>query len=230
VKRLVVVGLVMATSVACRNWDEALANAEDAGAADGGNTLDAGHDGGADAGPAGDGGEPVTLADTSAFPDAGAVISLFGSTYPATSTTIAWDESFTVGFSEVTDVMISNGHALKRYDLHHYASIGIPARVDATAMNFLHVDLWFVTAPPVIEIQMVQFDSRPSPAVSKFFQTPLGDRSWLSLDLPLANFQPAPNPRTGIGQILLLCEDQSHTITPPTEHHVVFLDNLFLHQ
>jgi hypothetical protein len=227
VKRIVVVGLLVVTSGCFRDWDGALdaavqdpdAGKTDAGANDGGTQV-------------GDAGEPLSGADTSGFPNAGKVISVFGSNYPAVPG-IIWNESFSVINSEISDVNLADGRAVKRFDLHHYTSLGVPAHINASSMNYLHVDLWFVRVPEAFEVRLVEYYTGPDGGVApvnSYWLPPLIERTWLSFEIPLVDFMPPASPRDGIGQMLWLCRTGSRQDTPSSEHYVVYLDNLFFHQ
>jgi hypothetical protein len=223
-KRLMAVG-VMVVLQGCIDFD-GLGARLDGVSGDAGPSMD----GGVDAGSLlGDAGEPLAGADTSMFPNAGQVVSIYGSKYPSVQGTV-WDEFFAANWSAVTDVTLADGRAVKRYDLHHFASMGFPMRVDASSMNFLHVDLWFVTVPPAFEVRAADYLTDGGVSSNGSWLPPLVERTWLSYELPLANFQPPLSPRDGIGQLLWMCELANHQPVPSSEHHVVYLDNLFFHQ
>lgn len=166
---------------------------------------------------------PAVAAPTPTRP-AGDVISLFSNAYtnvPIGTWSADWDQA------DVADVLIA-GNATKKYTNLTFAGIDFGAsRINATAMTYLHVDVWVGDASS-FKIKLVDFgangafaggDDREHELTLSTTTTPaLTANGWSSLDIPLSAFTGLTT-RANLAQIILLAASRT-----------VYLDNLYLYR
>ena len=167
---------------------------------------------------------PATIA---AAPTAAAanVISMFSSSYTNVGVD-SWSTDWSSCCNAITDPFDIGGHAVKKYDLHHFVGIqfvGVNA-INATAMNFFHLDVW---TPNGTEFQVrlvnnvgptqtestVIYNAGTTPAITK--------EGWISLDIPLSSFSTLAG-TNALGQMLLL--------VPGGTNAVFYVDNVYFHK
>jgi hypothetical protein len=167
---------------------------------------------------------PTTSAAAPTLP-ATQVIALFSSSYTNVAVD-TWRTSWSACCNTLTDPFVIGAHAVKKYDLHHFMGVefGVdPANtlVDASAMAFLHLDVW---SPNATELQ-VRLVNHPGPTQTEATVVRTGaalpSGQWVSLELPLSSFT-GLSATNQLGQLLLL--------VPPGTGAVVYVDNLYFHQ
>ncbi len=188
---------------------------------------------GSDGGDGGTGGgdAPTVAAPTPPVRDAADVISLFSDAY--TDVTVdTWRTDWSI--ATLADVDIA-GNATKEYTNLNFVGIETVAeQVDATGMTHFHVDIWTPNAE-TLEIKLVDFgpngafegnlvlddtegsifydgNSRPVPAQGE----------WLSLDIPLADFEAAGLVnRANIAQLIFAAT--------PSDNVTLYVDNVYFY-
>lgn len=147
------------------------------------------------------------------------VISLFTTVYTNRGVD-TWRTGWSANNNELTDPFAVSGRNIKKYSLFNFVGveygIATPANiVDATTMTHFHVDLWSPNPPSNIEIQLVN-DAAGTAAIGKYQTGQLGTGSWISLDIPLANFT-GLTVRNKLQQLLFVASS-------PT---VIYVDNVY---
>ncbi|MCA9782536.1 MAG: hypothetical protein KC518_03075 [Candidatus Cloacimonetes bacterium] len=177
---------------------------------------------------------PATPAPDPAWA-AGDVISLFSDSYtnvPVDSWSANWPDEADVAQIEI------EGNAVKLYTSLVYAGIEFTSQtIDATTMTHFHLDLWTpdaTAAPADFWIKLVDFgangvwgggdDSEHQLHVDASSATPLATGSWVSLDLPLAQFS-GLTARGHLAQLLI-----GSGIEGSPFIDTVFIDNVLLHR
>ena len=158
---------------------------------------------------------PVPQAPTEAAPTptraAGDVISLFSDAY-ADRTVDTWSAPW--DNANVEDVTIA-GNAAKKYSDVVFAGIEFTSQpVGASAMTHIHIDLWTpapIDPPVALGVILVDFgadrafgggdDTQGRVAFTTTSSPPLANGTWISLDIPLADFPGLAN-RTALAQML----------------------------
>jgi len=149
---------------------------------------------------------------------AGDVISLFSNVYtdvPVDTWSADWD------MADVSDLKIS-GDDVKAYTSLVFAGIEFTSHhVDATTMNYLHLDVW-LPAGTQFKVKLVNFGSDGVKEHEITFNggsvPPLVTGAWLGLDIPLADFTGLTS-RADLAQ-LLLSGDAS----------TAYVDNIYFHR
>lgn len=174
---------------------------------------------------------PAPMAPTTAAPSptraASSVISLFSNAYSnnAVDTWSAdWDQA------DVADVKVGSDD-VKRYSNLTFAGIEfISAKVNATALTGLHLDLWTpdaTEAPAEFKLKLVDFgadggfgggdDVEHELSVTRANTTSFTTGTWISLDLPFTSF-PGLTTRGHLAQLII-----SGTL------RTVYLDNVYFY-
>jgi hypothetical protein len=146
---------------------------------------------------AGGGGDAPVVAAPTPTQDAADVISMFSDTY--TDVTIdTWRTGWSVG--DLTEVTI-DGQQVKQYTNLDFVGVeAVANQIDASGMTHFHVDVWTPNATQ-LRIKLVDFgadaafgggDDTEGELVYDGTSTPaLAQGQWISLDIPLADFQAA---------------------------------------
>ncbi len=167
---------------------------------------------------------PPTVAAPTPTRAAADVISLFSNTYTNVPVD-TWSASFDQ--ADVADVQIG-GNTTKRYTNLTFAAVEfISAKVNATAMTHLHVDV-YTYDPAFFRIKLVDFgpnnvfgggdDTEHELAITPASTPPLVANAWNSIDIPLSAFAGLTR-RANLAQIILLASS-------PT----IYLDNVYFYK
>ncbi len=173
------------------------------------------------------GGAPTEPEEAAPVPTraAGDVTSLFSDAYDdATVDTWSadWDQA------DVEDVMVA-GDAVKKYSNLAFAGIEFTsAPIDASDMTHFHIDIWTpdpTAAPAVFKVKLVDFgangsfqggdDSEHEMSLTAESDPPLATGSWVSYDLPLADFTGLAA-RASLAQLII-----------SGDPNTVYVDNLY---
>ena len=152
---------------------------------------------------------PLTAAPTPIKP-ASTVISLFSNAYtdlPGTDWFPNWGQS-----TVVSDVLIA-GNATKKYTTLNYQGVQFANPVNASAMQFLHLDLW---TPNCTAFDV--FLINPGPNEQPYTITPTA-YGWNSIDIPL----------TAYSAIALNNIIQFKLVGTPFGSSTVYLDNIYFY-
>jgi hypothetical protein len=190
---------------------------------------DDGGDGGGDGGTGG-GDAPTVAAPTPPARDAADVVSLFSDAY--TDVTVdTWKTDWSIAV--LADVDIA-GNATKEYTNLNFVGIETVAeQVDATGMTHFHVDIWTPNAES-LEIKLVDFgpngafdgpgagDDTEGSIFLNADSTPPAQGEWISLDIPLADFEAAGlTTRANIAQLIFAAT--------PSDNVTLYVDNVYFY-
>ena len=139
------------------------------------------------------------------------VISVFSNAYTDVAGT-DWNPNWGQA-TVVSDVMIA-GNATKKYANLNYQGIGLTPGIDASAMEFVHFDIWTPTA-----LTFDFFLISPGPQ-EKAFPTSPATGAWVGYDVPLSAFAP-PVALNNIFQMKLVGTPSGAT---------VYLDNIYFYK
>jgi len=188
-----------------------------------------GGDGGGDGGTGG-GDAPTVAAPTPPARDAADVVSLFSDAY--TDVTVdTWKTDWSIAV--LADVDIA-GNATKEYTNLNFVGIETVAeQVDATGMTHFHVDIWTPNAES-LEIKLVDFgpngafdgpgagDDTEGSIFLNADSTPPAQGEWISLDIPLADFEAAGlTTRANIAQLIFAAA--------PSGDVTLYVDNVYFY-
>ncbi len=139
------------------------------------------------------------------------VISMFSNAYQDV-TVDTWNPFWEFSTTEVTDVKIGDDDVKRYKKLNFVGILTESSPIDASAMTHFHIDIWTPdpTDPPkAFKVLLVDFGPNgsfgggdDSSHELTFTATTLSSESWVSLDIPLANFTGLVN-RGHIGQLVL---------------------------
>jgi beta-glucanase (GH16 family) len=195
--------------------------------------LGPGDDGGdGDGDGSGTGGDaPTVAAMTPPTRDAANVVSLFSDAY--TDVTVdTWKTDWSI--TAFADVDIA-GNATKEYTSLNFVGIETVAeQVDTTGMTHLHVDMWTPNAES-LEIKLVDFganaaydgpgagdDTEGSVFLDAESTPALAQGTWVSLDIPLADFEAAGlTDRANIAQLIFAAA--------PSNEVTLYIDNVYFY-
>ena len=186
---------------------------------------------GGDGGDGGTGGDaPTVAASTPPARDAANVISLFSDAY--TDVTVdTWKTDWSIAV--LADVDIA-GNATKEYTNLNFVGVETVAeQIDATGMTHLHLDIWTPNAE-TLEIKLVDFgpngafegnlveDDTEGSIFYNADTAPPAQGEWLSLDIPLADFEAAGLVnRANIAQLIFAAA--------PTGDATLYVDNVYFY-
>ncbi len=164
--------------------------------------------------------EPMTAAPTPTR-NAANVISLFSDAYDDVPVD-TWRTEWSAG--TLTDLEIQ-GNPTKRYTALDFVGIETVAnQIDATNMTHIHLDVWSPNFT-FFRVRLVDFgpdggfDGGDDTVGDEDYTTP-AQGQWLSLDIPLANFEGLNN-RVNMAQIILAAE--------PLGGATIFVDNVYFY-
>jgi hypothetical protein len=168
----------------------------------------------------------LILGPTSAAPiptnAPGNVISLFSDSY--TNVQMAtWRTSWSEGAQD--DITVA-GNAVKKYSNLNFAGAEPTATIDASAMTYLHVDVWSLDFTE-FRIKLVDFGpngvyEQGGDNVEHEVKFPnLAKSGWVSLDIPLSDFTGLTT-RGHIAQIIFSGN--------PSGSHTVYIDNFYFYK
>jgi hypothetical protein len=165
---------------------------------------------------AGGGTEPVVAAPTPPARDAADVISIFSGAY----TDIAGSNFFPDwGQSTVVTTEVIAGDDTLKYASFNYEGTVLGSVQDASAMEFLHIDMWTADAT-VVQVSPVA--SVGAPTENLVSLTPIGN-GWNSYDIPVSDFTANG---MSVADIKELKFDGQAGVTPST----IFLDNIYFYK
>lgn len=170
------------------------------------------------------------------------VISLFSNTYP--NRTVAsyyadWSDrdgaNGNVRYPGSSSAQVPvGGNTALQYTKLHYAGVDFVAnRIDASAMAYLHVDVWTPDATK-LGVKLVSFPIPGNTTTSVSATVALSGRTspaivpstWISVDIPLSAF--AGVPLGSLGQLLWL--DNGAIGSGGDEAGTFFIDNVYFHK
>ena len=166
--------------------------------------------------------QPLTKAPMPPFRADGDVISMYSETYASTSSAATVD-MFVTDWSVLTsqdEVIIEDNNTLVYYGLNYAGIITEASPIDASGMEFFHVDVWTKDVS-TFKIKFVDFNGTGynNNIDNIEFEVenaidPAGE--WISLDIPLSDFEGVPF--SDINQMVIAAVPTGTT---------VFLDNLY---
>ncbi len=157
---------------------------------------------------------PVVAAPTPTRP-ASNVLSLYSNAYSNIAMT-TWQTSWSSG--TVSDIQIATNDT-KKYTSLDFVGAEPTSPVNASAMNFVHVDIWSPNMT-TFKIKLVNAANVAGPqSESEISYTPI-QNGWNSYDIPFANFT-GLNSRGAIFQIIL--------VGAPFGTSTMYMDNLYFH-
>lgn len=170
---------------------------------------------------------PTTAAPDPSLPEAD-VISLFSDNYasfPVTTWSADWD------VADVMDFQIA-GNDIKAYTNLLYAGIEFAQNIDARNYTHFHIDVWVPAGTTYFAVKLVDFgadgiyqgapDSEHEIPFTAATDPPLTTETWISLEIPLANFMGGP-----MG--LASREHLAQLIISGTGN-TAFVDNIYFHK
>ncbi len=161
--------------------------------------------------------EPTTAAPTPPARNASDVISLFSNSY-SNNPVDTWSTGWSSGNHKYTELQIS-GNDTKKYELYHFAGVeffGTP--VDATNMEFMHLDVWTPNGAS-LDVRLVDF-SGVSPTEATV-SNPTDKSKWVSLDIPLSSFTTLGS-RSKLSQMLFVVE--------VGKNYTYYVDNIYFYK
>lgn len=161
--------------------------------------------------------EPTVAAPTPPARNPADVISLFSSAY-TNNPVDTWSTGWSSGNHVYTELQVS-ANDTKKYELFHFAGVeffGTP--VDATNMEFLHLDVWSPNGTS-LDVRLVDF-SGPAPIESTVTSANETGK-WVSLDINLSNFTSLSS-RSKLSQMLF--------IVPVSTTATYYIDNIYFYK
>ncbi|MFZ1614182.1 MAG: Ig-like domain-containing protein [Holophaga sp.] len=170
-----------------------------------------------------------TSAPTRPTLDASTVISLLSDAY-TNHTVDTWRTSWGEA-TQLDEVMIGADH-FKKYSVVDFVGISTESSmVDATSMNYFHLDVWVSNPMDTFKVKLVDFganaaygggdDVEHELAFNASSIPALGKGTWVSLDLPLSSFTNLTT-RAHLAQYVLSAS--------PTLVGTVYVGNVYFHQ
>jgi hypothetical protein len=161
--------------------------------------------------------EPSEAAPAPPARDVADVISIFSGAYTDISGTDFnpnWGQSTVVTTEDIA------GNSTLKYASFNYQGTQFGSTQDASAMEYLHVDMW---TPDATVVKVSPINNSGSPAENLVSLTPINQGQWNSYDIPLTNF-------TGSGmtinELIQLKFDGQEGVTPST----IYLDNIYFYK
>ncbi len=112
-----------------------------------------------------------------------------------------------------------NGDKMLQYINLSYQGIDIGSPVDASSMEFLHIDIW---TADVVSIDIYPLPVGVVPADERFVTKELVADQWNSFDIPLSDFTDQGLPLDNLGQFKF--------VGNPWAGGTVFIDNIYFHK
>ena len=159
--------------------------------------------------------------------DAGDVISMFSNAY--TNVPIdTWNTGWLYSTAVLEDIQVAGDDVKKYTDLNFVGIEFATQTIDASEMTHFHMDIWTpdpTAAPAAFNILLVDFgadnafDGGDDSSFELSFTSPtLATESWVSLDIPLADFT-GLTARGNLAQLVL-----------SGDPNTVYVDNVYLHK
>jgi hypothetical protein len=155
------------------------------------------------------------------------VISLFSDTYTNVAIdtwSAGWDQA------DVVDVTIAN-NLVKQISSLSFAGVEFTSHpIDASSMNFLHLDVWKQNPDSIFKIKLVDFgsdgvygggnDVEHELIYNAVGKSALAGNQWVSLDIPLSDFSGLTT-KSHIAQMIVSGQGPNDKL---------WLDNVYLHK
>jgi hypothetical protein len=155
---------------------------------------------------------PVQSAPTPAARAEENVSSIFSNAY----TDIAGSDFYpNWGQSTLYTAYDLNGDGVLQYSNLNYQGIDIGAEIDASSMEFLHIDIW---TPDATSIDIYPLPNGVAPADERFVTKTLVPNEWNSFDIPMSDFTDQGLPTANLKQFKFVGSGS------------VFIDNLFFYK
>ena len=141
------------------------------------------------------------------------VISIYSDSYsdiPNTNFYANWNQS-----TSVSEVDINGNKALK-YSNFNYQGIELGSSIDASQMEYIHIDIWTEDAT-ALNFELIS----PGPSISTHALS-ISNGNWLSFDIPLTSF----NGQVDIKEIFQAAFNDAGSGNSPT----IYIDNIYLHR
>lgn len=141
------------------------------------------------------------------------VISIYSDTYsniPNTNFYANWNQS-----TNVSEVDI-NGNKTLKYSNFNYQGIELGSSIDASQMEYVHIDIWTEDAT-ALNFELIS----PGPSISTYALT-INNGNWLSFDIPLASF----NGQVDINEIFQAAFNDAGSGNSPT----IYIDNIYFYR
>lgn len=161
--------------------------------------------------------EPGEAAPAPPARDATDVISIFSGTYTDISGTDFnpnWGQSTVVTTEDIA------GNSTLKYASFNYQGTQFGSTQDASAMEYLHVDMWTADATVV---KVTPINNSGSPAENLVSLTPINSGQWNSYDIPLTDFTASG---MSLNELIQLKFDGQEGVTPST----IYLDNIYFYK
>jgi hypothetical protein len=162
---------------------------------------------------------PIASAVTPPSRIAGDVISIYGSRYTNLSGSNFFPDWGQAGQGSSWTEFDLNGDKMLQYSNLSYQGIDIAADVNATSMEFLHVDIWTATS---MTIDIYPLPNGVVPANEKFVTKSLVANQWNSFDIPLSDFTSQGLPISNLKQFKF--------VGSPWAVGTVFIDNIYFYK
>ena len=141
------------------------------------------------------------------------VISIYSDSYsdiPYTNFYANWNQSTSV--SEVD----LNGNKTLKYSNFNYQGIELGSSIDASQMEYIHIDIWTEDAT-ALNFELIS----PGPSISTYALS-ISNENWLSFDIPLTSF----NGQVDIKEIFQAAFNDAGSGNSPT----IFIDNIYFYR
>lgn len=163
---------------------------------------------------------PATAAPTPPARPVTDVISLFSDAYtniPVTEWSTTWDDS------SITDITVQ-GNATKKISFNNFLGVQLANYIDASQMTRFHMDYFIDAGTDLVgKVLHSKWSNHATQAgeTSAFLLThlPTTTGTWVSIDVPITDFDNSPQVRNSLYQFLLV----SNVAT-------VYVDNIYLHK
>lgn len=141
------------------------------------------------------------------------VISIYSDSYsdiPNTNFYANWNQS-----TSVSEVDI-NGNKTLKYSNFNYQGIELGSSIDASQMEYIHIDIWTEDAT-ALNFELIS----PGPSISTHALS-ISNGNWLSFDIPLSSF----NGQVDIKEIFQAAFNDAGSGNNPT----IYIDNIYLYR
>jgi hypothetical protein len=141
------------------------------------------------------------------------VISIYSDSYsdiPNTNFYANWNQSTSVSEVEL------NGNKTLKYSNFNYQGIELGSSIDASQMEYVHIDIWTEDAT-ALNFELIS----PGPSISTHALS-ISNGNWLSFDIPLTSF----NGQVDIKEIFQAAFNDAGSGNSPT----IYIDNIYLYR
>jgi hypothetical protein len=162
---------------------------------------------------------PTASAPTQPTRAAGNVIGIYGSKYSNVPNSNFFPDWGQAGQGSSWAEFDLNGDKMLQYSNLSYQGIDIGSEVNATSMQFLHIDIWTATS---MTIDIYPLPNGVVPANEKFVTKSLVANQWNSFDIPLSDFTSQGLPISNLKQFKF--------VGTPWAAGTVFIDNIYFYK